>query len=435
MTIEELKNDCNFFPQIPNPVKEYAEKVGGFLNYVGWFTAIGDDIVLRIFAFRRLKNKPLDLREVIRCTPSVEGMVQRDMYLTAMAGWRVCFKPSKRTSYSWEGYNYYSVDPEDFGHWYWQDKCGIMYRILNYNEVEKTKYKYAGYRDELHINPISYWRAWMENPAIEFFGKAGITPYQSLINKAKKDRNFIAWIRRMGHIDDFNPQAIIYAYNHKMGLNEARDELEKQNRALAWARGFFKGSYYGFNAKDMRKIYEYAQGQKEYVSAAAYRDYLDALVGLQMDLKDTKNIFPKDFRRMHDMRIDQWSSKQMMARNKDFKKAAKRYKPYECQGDKYIIIIPEKVQDLKREGKELSHCVGNMGYEKKMIDGRSFIAFLRKVEEPNKPYVTIEYDVKGMRVLQCYGAHDSRPAKEVRDYVDKWGNRTRRKMIKEAANG
>lgn len=433
MTIEALENDCNFFPLIPQPVKEYAEQNGGFLGYVGYFKTFGDDIVLRVFAFRRLKNKPLELREVIRMCPEQEGMVQRDMYLTAMAGWRVCFKPSKRSSESWYGYNYYSVDESDFGHWYWTDKCGIWYKILNYDVVEDTKYKYSGYQEKLHMDPINYWRLWMEEPAVEYFGKAGITPSKTLIQKAKKDRNFITWMRRFGNIDDFRPQAIIYAYNHRMGLNEANDKLYEQNSAIAWARGYFKGSDYGFTTKEMRKIYKYAQ--ESGASASAYRDYLEALRGLRMDLTDTKNIYPKDFRRMHDLRINQWDSKKSAARNKDFKKAVKKYKPYECQGEKFVIIIPNKVEDLKREGRELSHCVGQMGYEKKMIKGDSFIAFLRKAEEPDKPYVTIEYGMKDMKVLQCYGAHDSRPAKEVQDYVKEWGYQTKRKMLKGAANG
>lgn len=429
MTIEELKNDCNFRPyNIPGPVQEYAEKVGGFLNYVGWLTAIGDDIVLRIYAFRRLKNKPLDLREVIRCTPSVEGMVQRDMYLTAMAGWRVCFKPSRRTSYSWEGYNYYSVDPEDFGHWYWQDKCGIMYTILNYDEVEKTKYKYAGYRDELHINPISYWRAWMEDPAIEFFGKFGITPYQSLVNKAKKDRNFIAWMRRMDHIDEFGPQAIIYAYNHKMGLNEANNELYERNQALSWAKGYIRGSDYGFTSKDMRKIYEYATKGKKWISAADYRDYLEALRGLEMDLTDTKNIYPKDFRRMHNLRTNQWGAKKEKIKIAPFKKAVKGYKKFEADGRFYVIVIPNVPGDLRKEGEALDHCVGRMGYDRKMINGESFIAFLRRKKEPDKPYVTIEYGLKNNKVLQCYGIHDSKPNKSVMNFVHSWEEECRKKV-------
>ena len=58
-----------------------------------------------------------------------------------------------------------------------------------------------------------------------------------------------------------------------------------------------------------------------------------------------------------------------------------------------------------------------MGYMDKHNKGQTFILFLRKEEEPDIPYYTIE--IKGDEILQWYGAHDKKPDKEV---VGPWLN-------------
>ena len=61
-----------------------------------------------------------------------------------------------------------------------------------------------------------------------------------------------------------------------------------------------------------------------------------------------------------------------------------------------------------------------MGYDKKVVDGKSIIAFVRIVDKQDKPYVTVEYDIKKRRIVQCYGDHDSNPGEEVKKFTDKW---------------
>ena len=147
-----------------------------------------------------------------------------------------------------------------------------------------------------------------------------------------------------------------------------------------------------------------------------------------MDLTDTKNIYPKDFRRMHNLRTNQWGAKKEKIKIAPFKKAVKGYKKFETDGRFYVIVIPNVPADLRKEGEALDHCVGHMGYDRKMINGESFIAFLRRKKEPDKPYVTIEYGLKNNKVLQCYGAHDSKPNKSVMNFVHSWEEECRKKV-------
>ena len=83
---------------------------------------------------------------------------------------------------------------------------------------------------------------------------------------------------------------------------------------------------------------------------------------------------------------------------------------------------------MKTEGKKLHHCVGKMGYDKKVVDGKSIIAFVRIVDEQTKPYVTVEYDIKRRKIVQCYGDHDSNPGIEVKKFTDKWEEFVRKEL-------
>lgn len=67
------------------------------------------------------------------------------------------------------------------------------------------------------------------------------------------------------------------------------------------------------------------------------------------------------------------------------------------------------------EGRKQHHCVGREVYLKKHNQGKSYILLLRKKEEPNVPYYTIE--IRGEEILQWYGKFDKKPDKE---QVDEW---------------
>ena len=69
-----------------------------------------------------------------------------------------------------------------------------------------------------------------------------------------------------------------------------------------------------------------------------------------------------------------------------------------------------------------------------MAERKSFIVFLRKATEPEKPYYTIECDLT--KVLQFYSAYDRQPDKEkVEKILSKWMKQVRKnvKKMQEAA--
>lgn len=423
MRTDEMENDCNFnLGKIPVEVFDYVNNHRSTQTlYVGWYQVRGN--VLRIFAYRWKKMEELMIKEVIRKSPDEEGMVVRDMYLTAMSGWRVIFTRQRKKSVNWYGYCYYDIPEEDFGKWYWYDKIGIQYPVINPEALKDTEFEYCGWSERCGMDLVEYLRLWREHPEVEYFGKMGLCPKKSLLKKVQKDKGFakFLWNNRDVEWQYFGCTDIIRAYDKHISLEESREignEIFEANRFYREISAF-KGL-----KLDKVKIYRYCV--KNGINRA-YSDYIDAIYNLGLDLNDTKNLYPRDFRRMHDLRVNEWASEKARRDKKasrkmrvQFKEAAENYQKYAFEDGSFCIVIPRGIRDLQHEGKVLKHCVGKMGYDAKMVKGTSFIAFLRKSDDPEIPFVTIEFDLQRKMIRQIYGIHDSVPSQEVKDWAKIW---------------
>ena len=83
----------------------------------------------------------------------------------------------------------------------------------------------------------------------------------------------------------------------------------------------------------------------------------------------------------------------------------------------FICLIAKSPAELISEGNALHHCVGKMGYDQKFAREETLIFFIRTKEAPDVPLVTVEYSIKGKKVLQCYGDNDTKPNEEIQEYV------------------
>ena len=423
MTYTELVAGDNFYTGIPAKVIEEINKIYSTSSqYIGWLQKEGDEVIYRVWATRTTKKYGQEYREVIRAILGEEGVQYRDMYLiSAAGGYKVVYRPSRSSSSNWYGYSYYSYDESDFGRWDWAKKVGITVDILNMDMLKDTKWKYSGYNGKGDF--LEWMRVYKEYPQVELLGKLGYEASRKLLKKASNDKAFRTFLARNPYKEQ-NINAICYAYDHHMDVLEAGLLLDER----ASAGRAFKGRHILETAGiDKVKALRYVQKHRnERCNPYSYCDYIESCVELGLDMKDTKVIYPKEFRRMHDLRINEFGSKKDKIKSKKFKEAAMHYIQFEMDGKEFAIVIPKKIMDLKSEGNKLKHCVGRMGYDKKMIDGVSFIAFVRKIEEKDIPFVTVEYSIKDKKVLQCYGYKDSKPPKNVVDFVNKWSKEVKK---------
>ena len=183
---------------------------------------------------------------------------------------------------------------------------------------------------------------------------------------------------------------------------------------------------------------EYILKQKTNVSS--YSDYLNACEYLGLDMSLPKNNMPHNFKAWHDIRIDEYHTAKALKDEeerkefyKQFADVAEKYLPLQrYKEDTYIAVIAKSPQDLIREGDILHHCVGRMNYDQKFAREESLIFFIRNANEPDTPYVTVEYSLSKHKVLQCYGENDHKPNDSVLEYVNKkwlpYANRQLRKI-------
>lgn len=101
--------------------------------------------------------------------------------------------------------------------------------------------------------------------------------------------------------------------------------------------------------------------------------------------------------------------------NQTLKKLRKETKDVEAMNlniEGLFIRLPNRLEELKKEGEALHHCVGT--YMERVRKGETMIFFIRRKEEPEKPYYTLEWHGK---VVQCRGSHNCDMTPEVKAFV------------------
>lgn len=410
--------------EIPQKVIDWCNAhADGKKHFASFLQYVDGEIVERVFATRLYKGKGVMITEVFRQSTGDSKPLFKNLIYSKMAGYTPIFEP-KDIFYRSAGYPLKAFGKEDFDEWDTPVMPIGVWRVYVNAEMLKTvpEFKYCGYTDG---DVISYLNAYRKDHSLEMFGKMGIPLSPVLIAKCKKDKQFRRFLfEQRNEAALYGVQATIYAYQSKKSIEESRricNVKNQNNRLCAYLVPQVKGTRI-----DRARLLDYLEevGDEQ---GNLYDDYLKAVKGLGLDLSDTKNTFPKELHRMHDLRTAEYAAlkekqdaqkrKQMY---KEFAQKADELQQYSFEGEAYSIIIPHSIADLINEGSALHHCVGKMGYDKKVIDGISLIAFCRKKGALETPFVTVEYRLDEKKLRQCYGERDSLPEKEVLAFVDEW---------------
>lgn len=169
------------------------------------------------------------------------------------------------------------------------------------------------------------------------------------------------------------------------------------------------------------KLKKYMQKQK-IMHDRDYFDYVRWLEEMGYDLHNEFNLYPKNFLKAHDEKSkehikfqDQKAAEDIRRFNSILEKLRKEVSdtdPVNLRVKGLFIRMPENLDELKTEGECLHHCVGN--YRDKVARGETMIFFIRKEEEPEKPYFTLEW--KG-KIIQCRGFRNCDMTPEVKAFA------------------
>ena len=151
-----------------------------------------------------------------------------------------------------------------------------------------------------------------------------------------------------------------------------------------------------------------------------YVDYLHMCRRQAYDMKEKSVLFPKNCAAAHDRETERIQKINDAQKNKAFGIAYADFaRKAALSNEELQIVCPKRANDLVAEGRALHHCVGS--YIDRVAEGRCLIVFVRRVEEPKKPYVTVE--VRDGKIAQIHGDHNSDPTEEVKKFVDLWSRK------------
>lgn len=265
------------------------------------------------------------------------------------------------------------------------------------------------------------------NPQIEYIAKKGCL------------RMAADLVDRYG-VKPIKVSAAIYDRLKKFdGGMEARELLEvapkisdKNFKDFCKIKDTFKASMIIGLAKEYNINHIYAllskTGGMTIPNITEYEDYLKMALRLGMNPNDEIVYRNKRWQEFHARYIEEIhreeDEKRKLSDNKKYKEISEDYELntalFAWEDENYQIIVPKEASDINTEGRLQHHCVGAQPqYKEKMCTRNSFIVFLRKKEDINKPYYTIECDLS--KVIQFYAAYDRQPDKEkVRKVLNKW---------------
>ena len=153
-----------------------------------------------------------------------------------------------------------------------------------------------------------------------------------------------------------------------------------------------------------------------------YHDYLQLAAGLGYNLDDDWILYPKNLKERHDQLTEEQNERKAeLEKESDDKKdrklkitiKRKGWTRYEMEIEQLLIRLPKCAHEIRKEGNAQHHCVAT--YMDRMVAGETCILFIRKKEEPDKSYYTVE--VKDDEVIQVRGKYNVAPSEDVEEFM------------------
>lgn len=147
-------------------------------------------------------------------------------------------------------------------------------------------------------------------------------------------------------------------------------------------------------------------------------DYWDMAKRLGMDVDDQQVRWPKNLRAAHDKVMERINEQKDALVSAAFDKRAQELSWLSWEHDGLLIRPCASMNELRAEGKELHHCVAT--YDQRYAKGETAIFFIRRVDEPDEPYFTLELGEKDLTVRQNRGLRNCARTEDVEKFEAAW---------------
>lgn len=154
---------------------------------------------------------------------------------------------------------------------------------------------------------------------------------------------------------------------------------------------------------------------KENVYQGDWIDYIKDCEKLGFDVRKKNVLFPDDFDQLHNELSEKVEAEENKEKSEKIEAIAREY-ALEVQDERFVLSIAHSQSDLNVESSKLCHCVKTYG--DRVASGSTLIYFIRKKEEPDIPFYTLEIHPDGT-FIQCRGKSNCSMTKEVEDFKEK----------------
>lgn len=428
-------------------LKYLNDKIAKFQEgreFVSKFDAVNGYIVLRTFAIFMGIQPPIDRRQKVYeiqrdiiankepFNVSLSKAVKITKGMFGVEGGNWSFRESKAKNWrlnevtnKWE----YDEVLEDWR--YPSRNCDFNFNTILYppkDFFKGTTVEYsqldtlARLKDKIRFDVIDYLTVYYYQPKLELLIKSG---FGYLIPDIMRENKYGI---RPSIDNDETKRLIKDISNNKTKFLRIKPNLEtirvfgnvkdlKIATVIAKNDGYILYSYQEImHHVPIKKAIAYLQNGGKILDASIYRDYLKIAKNIGMNMTDKEVLYPKDLKKAHDEAFAKEKQIHSEIINKGIIKASNTLMIYAFQHGDFEIRPVHDIDELVNESKELSHCVRT--YDERIANGETGIFVVRKIEQPDRPFVTVE--LKGVELIQARAKQNQKPPKEVDSFLDKW---------------
>ena len=232
-----------------------------------------------------------------------------------------------------------------------------------------------------------------------------------------------------------------FADTQKKSLSDKLIVTLAKNKIRPWQIMFIK------ERMGIQSVWNYVRKQKDlskyktpYDVLSDWNDYLLMARRQKMDVTRSLVYKPRNLKKAHDSLVQLCGGVSVAKRAAeiihdypDVEEIIKQVNDsgiYQYQDDKYVIRLPERVEDIIKEGKILGHCIDRSDIYFARIQAReSYIFFLRCMSDPDQPYYTLEVEPDGtVRQKRTTGNTQGTDFDEAISFIHKWQNQLQGKL-------
>ena len=309
-----------------------------------------------------------------------------------------------------------------------------------------TKYEYSALDIAAEynlVNPFFYFKHYEREPKLELLYKVGLYRAAAEITEYYGDdaRRMMRAVRSLKDLGIGSRAEAAECARMTVGQIVARKEvktwnIDEEDRAAALefvvCLNERSGTDFRYDFISRERMFKYFLAQRaDYREAknfiADYTDYISECSMLGANVIDTAVKMPHSLKRAHD-----WATVERKVQEKQAYEelVAAVYDSLhtltEWSDGVFQIIMPRSAREIVEEGIRQNHCVGR--YVERVATGESVILFLRRVEDPEKNFYTVEIkkDMRRCHIVQARGERNIAATDEVNAFCKKytrWFNR------------